>query len=324
MKLTAFILGLAITLTSCNGNRQSAKNDLQIPDKVEIKKDGKHQQFLGTRVFIVNPEDYLLIPSLIRFQKNDDTYIQAVEIPKVSYTNKKASMEQAFENAKSNGLIPYYQKEFKLGEYDAYLIYGPDYKPDLDQMVLIFGDNDFTVMIAGELPRNDDKARQEIVSSLLTAYLDKSVTPDYSALANFTIDVSKSDFKFNSNMSQLFFYTIDGQGNPQNNAENTIIVTTYPPLANFDAVKANAQSMIERYKNEGFNIPEFEEKEIKINDVSTYEITFTGSVRGKSVKVYQVELGNDKATLLFCGMAYDRQNELFKQFKDIAQTLRIK
>jgi len=336
MKLTAFILGLAITLTSCNGNKQSAKNDLQptdkveikndlhIPDKVEIKKEGKHQQFPGTRVFIVNPADYLLIPSLIRFQKNDNTYIQAVEIPKVSYADKKASMEQAFENAKSNGLIPYYQKEFKLGEYDAYLVYGPDYKPNLDQMVLIFGDNDFTVMIAGELPRNDDKARQEIVSALLTAYLDKSVTPDYSALANFTIDVSKSDFKFNSNVSQIFFYTIDGQGDPQNNVENNIMVATYPPLANFDALKANAQSMIERYKNSGFNIPTFEEKEIKINGIRAYEITFTGSVQGKSVKVYQVELGNDKATIQFLGMAYDRQEELFKQFKDIAQTLRIK
>jgi len=325
VKLTVFILGLAITLTSCNGNRQPSKNDLHIPDKIEIKKEGKHQQFPGTRVFIVNPEGYLLLPALIRFQKNDNTYIQAVESSKVSYTNKKSSIEQAIENAKSNGLIPYYQKEFKLGEYDAHLVYGSDYKPNLDQMVLIFGDNEFTVMIAGELPSNDDKARQEIISALLTAYLDKSVTPDYSVLENFTLDVSKSEFKFNSNMSQMFVYTIGGQGDPQNNAfENKIIVATFPPLENFDAIKANAQSMVQRYKNSGFNIPTFEEKEIKINGISAYEITFTGSVQGKSVKVYQVELGDDKATLQFLGMAFDRQDELFKQFKDVAQTLRTK
>jgi hypothetical protein len=324
MKLTTLILGLVIALTSC-GNGQSNKNDLNIPDKVEIKKEGKHQQFLGTRVFIVNPEGYLLLPSLIRFQKNNDTYIQAIESPKTSYTNQKSSIKQAFESGKSKGLNAYYQKEFKLGDYDAYLVYGADNKPNLDQMVLIFGDNDFAVMVAGELPSNDDKARQEVLSALLTTYLDKSVKPDYSALANFTLDVSKSEFKFNSNMSQIFYYTIDGQGDPVNNVfENQIMVMTLPSMESFDARKSYAQSMVQRYKNNGISIPTFEEKEVKINDVSAYEISFTGSFQGKSVKVYQVVLGDNKATLLFCGMTYDRQDELFKQYKDIAQTLKTK
>ena len=324
MKLTTLILGLVIALTSC-GNGPSNKNDLNIPDKVEIKKEGKHQQFSGTRVFIVNPEGYLLIPSLIRFQKDSDTYIQAVESPTTSYTKQKTSIQQGFEAAKAKGLTAYYQKEFKLGEYDAFLIYGSDIKPNLDQMVLIFGNNDFVVMVSGELPQNNEIAKQEILSALLTTYLDKSVNPDYSALSNFTLDVSKSEFKFNFNMSQVFYYTINGQGDPVNNAfENQIMVMTLPTMESFELRKAYAQSMVQRYKSNGISIPTFEEKEIQINDVSAYEITFTGSFQGKSVKVYQVVLGDNKATLLFCGMAYDRQDELFKQYKEIAQTLRTK
>lgn len=325
MKLTTLIFGIAIILTSCNGKGQQNKSDLQIPDIVSIKKDGKHQQLPGTRVFIVNPEGYLLFPSIIRFQKNDNTYIQAIESPKTSYTNQKANVKQSLEAARSKGLSVYYQKDFTLGEYDAYFVYGADNNTNLDQMVLIFGDDDFLVMIVGQLPSDDDKARQEVLSALLTTYLDKSVKPDYSALANFTLDVSKSEFKFNSNMSQIFYYTINGQGDPINNSfENQILVMTLPSMENFEARKAYAQSMIQRYKNNGISIPTFEEKEIIIDDVNAYEITFTGSSQGKSVKIYQVVLGDNKATLLFCGMAYDRQDELFKQCKDIAKTLKTK
>jgi len=174
MKLTAFILGLVITMTSCNGNKQPTKNDLHIPDKVEIKKEGKHQQFPGTRVFIVNPEGYSLIPSLIRFQKNDDTYIQAIESPNMSYTKYKSRFEQEYEIAKSNGHIPYYQKEFKLGDYNAHLFYCSDNKPNLDQMLLIFGNNEFTVLVGGELPSNDDKARQVRISDYPHPHLAKN------------------------------------------------------------------------------------------------------------------------------------------------------
>ena len=130
--------------------------------------------------------------------------------------------------------------------------------------------------------------------------------------------------KFNSNASRVFYYTIGGQGNPQNNTINNITVATLPPMENFDARKANAQSIIQRFKNSGISIPTVEEKEININGISAYEITFTGNFQGQSMKIYQVELGDDKTTLLFCGTAYDRQDELLKQFKDIAQTLRIK
>ncbi len=319
MKLRVVILGLVMGLTSCN---EAKKINLAIPDKVKIKKEGKHQQLPGTKIFIVGPENYELIGSLIRFQKDDSTFIQAVETP-VNFTEQKAKGIQAFEEAK--GLSSSYQKEFKLGDYDAFLIYGPDNKrPGCDQILLLFGDKEFGAMIVGEIPRNNEKTRQEVLAALLTAYVDKSATADYSALQNFTVDVSKSEFRFFRNASQTFLYTIDGKGDFNIPFQDEIMIMTLPPMDNFDARKAYAQSMIQRYKNDGISIPDFEEKEIKINSESAYEITFTGEFQGKSVKVYQVVTGDNKATILFCGLAYTRQEELFEQFKDVAQTLRTK
>ena len=54
------------------------------------------------------------------------------------------------------------------------------------------------------------------------------------------------------------------------------------------------------------------------------EITTSGKYKGKSVQLYQVILGDNKATIIFLGMIYDQQNELFKQCENVAQTLKIK
>jgi len=324
MRVKTLIWGLVIILTSCSGEKQH-KVDLQIPDEVVINKDGKHQQFSGTRVFIVNPEGYLPLNSLIRFQKNDDTYIQAFEFSNTSFFDKKADIIQALEDAKSKKLHAPYQKEFKLGDYDAFFGLGTDENPQLAQMALVFGDEDFCVMVVGILPKYDDKARKEVLSALLTTYLDKSVEPDYSDLASFTLDVSNSDFKFNSNMSQFFYYTVNGKGDPVNNEfENLIAVMTTSTMKDLDERKEFSQSVFQNHKDKGVDFSTVEDKELKINDVSAYEITASGKYKGKSVQLYQVVLGDNKTTILFLGLIYDQQNELFKQCENVAQTLRIK
>jgi hypothetical protein len=325
MKNTTFLLSLLLSLTNCKGPLQTNKIDLNVPDKVEIKKEGNRNQFPGTRVFIKTPNDYFLIPSLIRFQKDNDTYIQAEESPKTNYTEQKTSILKASETAKLHGSTVYYQKEFKLGDYDAFIIYGSDNKPNLDEMVLTFGDSEFAVMVVGKLQHNNTRDRQEVLSALLTIYLNKSSVPDYSALSNYTLDLSHSEFKFNSNMSQVFYYTINGQGDPVNNPfENVIIVMTLPSMESFEARKDYSKSMIQSYKKNGVLIPTFDEKEIEINGERAYELTFPGSFQGRSAKVYQIVLGDSKATILFCGTAYDKQDYLIEQFKSIAQTLKTK
>lgn len=324
MKLSIVIFLYVFALTSC-GSKKSNKNDLNIQEKVEVKKEIKHQQFPGTRIYIIAPQGYTAVPSLTRFQKNTNNYIQAVEIPKLRFKEKKEKIKQSFELAKSKGLKIYYQKEFKLGNYDALLVYGADDKPNIDQMVLVFGDNDFVTMVIGKLSGDDSIAKKEVLSALLTSYIDKSAIPDYSAFTNFTLDLSKTEFKFHSNLSQAFLYTINGQGDPLNyEFENKIMIFSLPSMRSFNEVKAYAQSITERNKNSGIDIPDYEEKEIKINNTRAHETTYTGNVKGRSVKCYQIVLNDKKATIYFYGMAYDRQDELFKQFKIISKTLKTK
>jgi hypothetical protein len=325
MKLAILFLGFLIIFTSCQDKGHQTKTDLNVPDKVKIKKDNKYQQFPGTRIFIVNPPGYILIPSLVRFQKANGNYIQALEIPNADFRKEKNSIKQEIESAKSKGITVYYNKGFKLGNYDAYLVYSEDSNPNLDRMTLLFGDSSFGAIVIGEMPRNDDKARREILSALMTTYLDKSIKPNVSDIANYSIDVSKSEFKYNKNISQIFYYTIHGQGDPINNSfVDNFIVVTLPTMESFEARKTYAQSMIQRYKNNGIYISTSNSKEVEINDLKAYETILNGNYQGKPVLIYLVILGDNKATILFCGSAYNRQDELLKQFEGIAQTLKIK
>jgi hypothetical protein len=65
---------------------QSQDKDIQIPDKVAVNRDKQHKQFPATRVFIVPPLGYDLVPKLVRFQKGEN-YIQVLELPHSSFTN---------------------------------------------------------------------------------------------------------------------------------------------------------------------------------------------------------------------------------------------
>lgn len=315
-------LGLIITLTSCGQNRSV---DLEIPDKVEIKKNSSHEQLPGTRVKMIRPKGYQLISSLIRFQKNDNTYIQTVEIPNVNFTERKDQIKKNFQQVEANGLKTYYKKEFKLGDFDALLIYGEDKRPNMDEMVLMFGDATFCVMVAGDFLKGDKEARKEILPALLSTYLDKSLKSDPTVFAKYSLDLSKTKFKYNSSVSQMSYYTIDGTGDPTNDPSvNSILIMTLPAGNNFEERRDYAKSMINRYKTNGIDINTADEQEITINGEKAYEILITGKIKDQPIKAYQVVLGDNKATILFLGMASHDFDEMIKQFQNVATTLRTK
>ncbi|HRO76412.1 MAG TPA: hypothetical protein PLP27_09720 [Crocinitomicaceae bacterium] len=317
MKLITLIFTLVTILTSCNASAQTNNNDLKIPDKVEIKKEGKHERVSGTKIFIVPPKDYIFDPTLFRYQKNNETYINVLELYGGKYTEKKAILNETWDNLKSLGVMPEYEKEFKLGKYDALLIYSK-FLENSDDINLFFGDDNFTVMLMASFPKNDNQARQEILSALLTAYLDKDVQIDYVDLAKFTIDVSKSEFKLYSNVSQMFYYTTNGKA-PTSGAENLIIIHTAPPQRDFQEVKNFAKDVIEDTKK-NINVLTVEENEIEINNIKSYEMIITSALE----TYYMVVINSDKVALMFRGRAVNRHDELLRQFKEVSQTIRLK
>jgi hypothetical protein len=324
MKKISLLAGFFLLLLTCKGQ---TKNNLEIADTVIIQKTTAAQRFPGTNTFIIVAAGYVLNRPLLRFQKNENTYVQLMQIPVVSnFERKKAEMENYFNIAVSTGRLDkeHYKKEFKLGEYSALLYYGNDTKPNQEQIVLLFGDNSFVSMALGEFPADQPALRQEVLQELLSMYVDKSVTIDPTELANFSLNTRGTAFKFSKAASNFFYYAIDGEGDPLQNPFGNLIILQALPAMDRQQIKDYAISMISRCKQMGIDIPEYAGKDITLNGNYAYEITYEGNFKGKKNHAYQIVTGNQNGAVMFLGGLYDRYDELMPQIQSIAATLKLK
>ena len=316
------ILVFLCFLTCCTNNIKL--HELNIPSQIVIKHTGKELQFSGSSVFIVKPEGFQYMPSLIRIWKNDDTYLQCAELP-ANFIKQKLSMIQGLEGLKSKGFELYFEKEFKLGEFDAFIIYGSNSKPNSDQIALVYGNDSSTVILTAIFNRNDEVSKNQMLESMLTSYLDKNKKPDYTELTNFSVDLTNTAYKFNSNISNMFIYTINGEGNyKENSLINSFMIYSLPPLKSFEVLKKQAKSFLKNVANSGVKFSNQKESMVKINDKDSYEITVDGIFQGKPNKCYLVVTGDEKSSIFMCGTAYTDIDKNISTFKLIATTLRTK
>ncbi len=272
------------------------------------------------------PSNYKLVKELLRFQKTENTFIQVFEIPNTSFRDKKDEMKKGFDDKIKNGQLPplYYKKDFKLGAYDAMIFYGADNKPNLEQLLIAFGDSSFTVMAVGEIPSNDKAARAEVLNELLQITVDKSLKDDADELKSFDIDLSNTEFKYNNRMSQVFYYTVNGLGDPaQDPFADNIMVVTYPAIPKSE-FKERSSEMVRRWKRAGITIDKTIENNIQINQLGAFEMTMDGAYQGRKNKIYALTTSTEKSGVMFVGITYSRPEELFPQIKCIARTLKIK
>jgi hypothetical protein len=319
------LLFVAMSTISCASNSGFENTvDLKIPDKVETTTKGS-KNFPGTRVFVNVPKDYESIPSLIRFQKDVSTYVQCIESPSTSFEARKSEIKKAMDKAIERGLIAYYQKNFKLGNYDAYLIYGKDTKPNQDNFVLLFGDDKFTVMAIGVIPEKNHEKREEVLKSLLSLSVDENFSVDHSAQMAFNVDLTGTDFKFNQIMSNITYYTINGKGDPINNViETQIMILNLPTIKSDENKIAFSKDILKRIQNNGVNIAKSTDEKTTINGLSAFSTEFEATHKGKTLKGYQVIFGNEKATIILTSSIYENKEVLIEQCKKIANSISIK
>jgi hypothetical protein len=326
MRHLNLFLCLSLYFFNCHGQ---TKNDLGIPDVVNIDKGKATQKFPGTNVFINCPPDCLVQNQIIRFQHAGDTYIQLLRFPGPQISNfeaEKRGLERQIASAVSDGSMgkEYYKKEFILGGYKALLIYCPDERPR-EEILLLFGDTHSTSMALGAFPPAMPAIRQEVLNGLLSLYVDRSNAADPTAGMTFTVDLSHTQFKYIGAASPYFYYTVDGKGDPaQAPFLDRIGIMGLPALKDKEELKAFAINIIEEYKNKGMDIPGYSGKEVMINGNYAYEISFECSLKGRKCSMYQVLTGDTKGSVLLLGGLYDRVDELMPQIKAIAQTLKIK
>lgn len=325
MKLQPYLIFIVCLFSKCISHSQTQKKSLNIPDSVINPIDNGQTQLYGTHIFLIQPQGFVFNYSTNRLEQNNLTYIKAVETPTASYSNKYNRFIELIKEENAKGFETYFQKEFILQNKKAIILHGLDRSKTTEQIILLFGDEVGSTMLLSRFAVNDEDSKNKILKSLLSAYKADSATLDVSAIQNFTIDMLDTKFKYNSTTLQLFYYTLNGMGDPGSKTnDDVIIVGQMDPVPNSELIKKRVHSIVDSYKNLGVNITSYKEDSVNIDNQTVFTITITGILKAQKIVVYCLAIGNSKSTIFYQGCAFNNHSIYLEQFKRIAQTLRVK
>ena len=312
------ILILAFTLFSCNSRGQ-----IEIPEKVNVGDLSKKQRIGKTRIYIENRNEYKFIPDLLRLQKNNNQYIQFVEIPNQDFSSTIQKMINKLKQIEAQGGKLKLEKEFKLGEYDAFIVLAP--QGNEEQIVCVFGDNTFSAMVMGIYP-NDNDIRKEVVDMVLTTDLKKDLNVNLDEQLNYNIKLNQTLYQLSSVNGNIGIYTIKGeQLTNEDWQKNHFLVSILPIPKNFD-LKQYSDNMITKlgqnyFKEKRIDIEIIDENKINQQNI---EVEMKGKTINNEILLYQYMKLTSDGLIQFIGFAFENKEQQIKVFKEISKSIKIK
>ncbi|MEY4603410.1 MAG: hypothetical protein RIT43_702, partial [Bacteroidota bacterium] len=196
--------------------------------------------------------------------------------------------------------------------------------PNSKAISIVFGDTTFSLMIMALYPTNDDKTGDQIQTAIRSIYYDKNFKIDPFATAAFTLDESKSQFKFSKFSSGIYVYSLGGVDKESFNNEPFVTISTLPIDHTFTA-KGLSEMLISSL--EQYGLTDKDVQHTSSNDVNGYpacESVIAGKINGMKSQIYQlIILGEDKAIAIQGIVKTDFENTL-REIKKLAKTITLK
>lgn len=309
----------------CGATGGHTNHDLGITDTVNVPHDAGQTLLYGTHLNIWHPPGFNFIPSTDRLEKGKST-LKAVETMSVPYEAKHEQFMELTARMKSAGFKNYYVKDFVLNGEPATIVYGANAENhDKEEITFLTGDEHRSFVLFGTCFRASLEDRAAIVKAMLSAYFADSGSVDISGIQGFTVDMQGSPFRYNSTAAQIFFYTVDGKGDPLGNSPiDGIDIGQMAPLPDSDVVHEKLTATIDNFIKNGFHVDTRADRAVSIHGMNGYEVILRGGIQGKAAVVYCVIVQNDKIAVSFASSAFDHHEEYLALFEKIARTLRPK
>lgn len=287
----------------------------------ENVKTEKHVNIPGTRLYIVPPNGFKIATSFFGLQQGDNSAIQIYDLVGGNYyTNAATFSKEAFEQ---QGAKVFNYEESKFNGFPAKCIFMQG-NPNSKTISMVFGDTTFSVMILAIYPSTDDKTGEQIQNAIKSIYYDKNLKVDPFASASFTLDETKSIFKFANSASGTFIYSIGGVDKQAYLDEPFITVTTVPKdPANSE--KDIAEMLILGLENNGLT-----EKELKnistanVNGQTAYEVEVYGKNQGLSNLIYILIVADQDKVVAIQGIVTSDFDTNLIEIKKLAKTIILK
>jgi hypothetical protein len=312
----SIILIISIALTSCS-NRQTS-----FPDNIRVTKTEKLRRIKGTKFFITTPDTYKPMESMIRLQRDNNTYFQAMEIPNSTFTGYKGKVTKQY--IESQGAKVDIFKTVKYNGYDAIYCTGPSKTDGETKLSLTFGDDTFVAMLLGVYQTSDKAALEELNKIFSTSYYDKSFDWNPLELATFKFDESITGFKYAATMGNMFIYSPNGNADIQTQQDNfSMFQLSTIEAPTFSKAKEYVDYVISRHAVQGIQTSNVKKQDILIDGNQAYEVTMD-VIDADNIKssVYQVIIHKETKAVLFMGIDRE-QGKWLEKYKTTAQSIKM-
>jgi hypothetical protein len=316
------LLFSTITLTVCIALASCSNGQNPFPDNINVTQTKKLKRLKGTKLFVSAPDSYKPMESMIRLQRDNNTYFQAIEIPNSNFNEFKVKMtKQAIE---SQGAKVDIDKPIKYNNYNAVYFSGPSKTDGETKLGLAFGDETFVMMLVGVCQTSDKIATAELNKIFSTSYYDKSYDFNPLELATFKFDETITGFKHATTMGNMFIYSPNGKTDlnaKQDNLSTFQLSTIEAP--SFSRAKEFLDYTISRYSLQAIQVSNIKKLDITINGNRAYEVIMdVKDAENKISTLYQVVIYKGTIAVLFLG-SDNEQGKWFDKFKATAQTIEM-
>ena len=259
---------------------------------------------------------------MVRLQRDNNTYIQAVEMPAANFNEHKNKLTK--EGMERQGAKVDIIKPIKYNGYDAIYMVGPSKTDGETKLGLAFGDDTFVMMLAGVYQTSDKAAMEELNKIISTSYYDKSFDFNPLELATFTFDESITGFKYAATIGNMFVYSPNGKTDLETQQDNLSLfqlLTIEAP--NFSKAKEFVDYTISRYSVQGIQTGNLKKQDILINGNQAYEVTMDAiDADNNRSTMYHVIIHKETKAVVFMGFDSGKGKWLDK-FKKTAQTIKM-
>ncbi|WP_299891974.1 hypothetical protein [uncultured Lacinutrix sp.] len=309
MRIKLLFIALTLTLSACGQSTESKK---QNSEKTLV---------LGTRIYLDQPKNFKPSQDFIGFESGQ-SLIQFMELFGGNYnSNAKNFTKENFEN---KGIKVFDFQELKIDDYPAKLAFLQG-NQNQKSLQLVFGDNEFSVMVMAFIPDFEKDKIEEIKKALLTIEYDKKRTVDPFEIAFFELDDSKSSYKYSKTVSNMFLYTKNGVKKDHFTGESVYLVSQIPTNRLNMSPKSLFENNLNSLKSNGLAISKREVTDRKkLNGFKCYEELIIGTLNNEETQIKMTSVVNGTRAVLINALVKDNFEKTFMEFDKLTNELKMK
>lgn len=143
------------------------------PIQIQNTKTDNHVRFGCRNAYLVIPNDYLYINEQCRYWKGEQLSIGVIEVPTPNFIEMKKGYVQKWLASKAKGVKTDVPPLIKINEYEGIYTEYVNTLSDKTQLMLTFGDNNFTCIVIGICKTDDSEGKKELHEIMKSIYYEK-------------------------------------------------------------------------------------------------------------------------------------------------------